>query len=60
MTASCNSYDVEIFAVEQLGLTLVEPLRAPQGLAFGAVPVAAAIESVALIAAGVALLYVTA
>ena len=53
MTASCNSNDVEIFAVEQLGLTLVEPLRAPQGLAFGAVPVGAGVISIPLVAAPV-------
>ena len=51
---------MEIFAVEQLGLALLEPLRARQGLTLGAVPIAAAVESVALIAAGVALLEVTA
>ena len=36
-----GKHDVEIFAVEQLGLALLEPLRARQGLALGAVPVAA-------------------
>ena len=55
-----SKHDVEIFAVEQLGLALLEPLRARQGLTLGAVPIAAAVESVALITAGLALLEVTA
>ena len=33
--------DVEVFAVEQLGLALLEPLGARQRLALGAVPIAA-------------------
>jgi hypothetical protein len=36
-----SKHDVEIFAVEQLGLALLEPLRARQGLALGAVAISA-------------------
>jgi hypothetical protein len=52
--------DMEILNVEKLGLSMLDPLRAGEGLALRAVPVAAAVVRDALPLATVALLDVTA
>jgi len=52
--------DVKILRRKKLGATVVEPLGASQGLAFGTMPVSATAISDALMAALIALLDVTA
>ncbi len=46
---------MEVFGIEKLSLTILDPLGAGQGLAFWAMPVAAAVVSNALILALVTL-----
>ena len=46
--------DVKIGRIEEFGLPILDPLRPGQRLAFGAVPVAARVEAMALMAALVA------
>ena len=48
--------DVEIFDGQQLSLPILQPLRTHERLAFRAMPVAATVESDALMTAGIALL----
>lgn len=52
--------DVEILDRQQFGLAIFEPLRTRERLALRTVPIAAAVESDALVAAGIALLDVAA
>jgi len=52
--------DVEILDGEEFGLAVLEPLGAGEGLARGALAIAAAMISGALVAAGVTLLQVAA
>ena len=52
--------DVEVLDRQQLGLPVLEPLRAHQRLALRAMAIPAAVERDALVAAGIALLDVTA
>jgi len=52
--------DVEILDGEEFGLTVLEPLGAGEGLALGAMAIAAAMIGGALVAAGVTLLQVAA
>jgi hypothetical protein len=47
--------DVEVPAVEQLGLTVLNPLCARQALALCAMPIAAAVVGIALVGAAIAL-----
>jgi hypothetical protein len=46
---------VEVLAVEKLGLTVLNPLCARQALTLCAMPIAAAVVSIALVAAAIAL-----
>jgi hypothetical protein len=48
--------DVEVFGIEQVGLTIVEPLGARQRLALGAAPRAARVVPDALVTTAIALL----
>ena len=47
--------DVEVLAVEKLGLTVLNPLCARQALTLCAMPIAAAVVSIALVGAATAL-----
>src|SRR5919109_1119331 len=55
-----REYDVKVRHLQEFGLAVLDPLRASQALALRAVPVAAAVERIAFIAALIAALEVAA